>query len=211
LECAAEAKRRRRFLECGDWSPLLKALTSQRTPKRRLLAKMDPETQILGEHAAAKARGIRTVAMFEASKGLVVLLVGLGLLHFIHRDLQSAAEELVRLSHLNPARHYPHIFIEAARNVSDARLWFMASMAFAYSTARLVEAWGLWHLKKWAQWFAIISGGIYVPIEIFEIVRRVTVLRVAVLTVNVFIVAYLIYIRWSSRSSAVEPEPESTT
>jgi uncharacterized membrane protein (DUF2068 family) len=178
---------------------------------RRHLANVDLRTNTSSQHADATARGIRSIAVFEAVKGLVVLLVGLGLLHFIHHDVELVAEDLVRLSHLNPARHYPHIFLEAARNVSDARLWFMASMAFAYSTARLVEAWGLWHLKKWAEWFAIISGGIYVPIEIFELLKRVTVLRVVVLTVNVFIVAYLIYVRWSSRTSAVEPEPESTT
>ena len=145
-------------------------------------------------------RGVRTIAIFEACKGVVVLLAGFGLLHFLHHDIQSAAEDLVRHSHLNPARHYPQIFVEAAKRTNDSRLWFLASMAFIYSSARLVEAWGLWRLKWWAEWFAILSGAIYIPIEVVEIIKRVTVLRVTVLAVNLFIVIYLIYVRWWNRS-----------
>jgi len=151
------------------------------------------------QESARAERGVRTIAIFEACKGLVVLIAGFGLLHFLHHDIQSAAEELVRHSHLNPARHYPQIFIEAAKRTNDSRLWFLASMAFIYSSARLVEAWGLWRLKWWAEWFAILSGAIYIPIEVFEIIKRVTVLRMIVLAVNVFIVIYLIYVRWWKR------------
>jgi uncharacterized membrane protein (DUF2068 family) len=155
-------------------------------------------------HATAKKRGVRFIAAFEACKGLVVLAVGFGLLHFLHRDIQATAEELVHHSHLNPAKHYPHIFLEAMAKVNDSRLWLLACLAFTYATVRLIEAWGLWRLRPWAEWFAIVSGGIYVPFEIIELVRHVTLLRVMILIVNLFIVAYLIYIRSSSRK-----EPQS--
>jgi uncharacterized membrane protein (DUF2068 family) len=145
--------------------------------------------------------GIRSIAVFEALKGLVVLLAGFGLLHLVHRDLQAAAEELVRHSHLNPAHHYPKIFIQAASRTSDNRLRFLAALAFLYATVRFVEAWGLWRLKAWAEWFAIISGSVYVPIEIFELIRHATLFRFAVLAVNLFIVVYLVYVRYSSRKT----------
>src|SRR5436305_641496 len=44
--------------------------------------------------------GVRTVALFEAAKGALVLAAGLGLLGLIHRDVQAFAERLVRASHL---------------------------------------------------------------------------------------------------------------
>lgn len=125
-------------------------------------------------------------------------MAGLGLLQLVHRDLQAFAEELVRHSHLNPAHHYPKIFIEAAGRTSDSRLRFLAALAFLYATVRFVEAWGLWRLKAWAEWFAIISGSIYVPVEIFELSKHPTWLRFAVLAVNLFIVLYLVYVRYSS-------------
>ena len=132
-----------------------------------------------------------------------MLLAGFGLLHLVHRDLQSWAEELVRHSHLNPARHYPRIFIEAASRTSPARLRFLASLAFLYSAVRFVEAYGLWYLKAWAEWFAIISGSIYLPLEVFELIKHATVLRAAVFVINAFIVSYLIYVRWTNRKGSV--------
>jgi uncharacterized membrane protein (DUF2068 family) len=71
----------------------------------------------------------------------------------------------------------------------------LAALAALYSTIRFVEAYGLWRLKPWAEWFAIISGSIYVPVEIYEIVMHVTWLRVTVLIFNLAIVAYLVYVR----------------
>ena len=58
--------------------------------------------------------GIRVVALFEAAKGAVVVMAGLGLLALIHRDAQAVAEEIVRHLHLNPVKHLPHIFLDAA-------------------------------------------------------------------------------------------------
>ena len=97
--------------------------------------------------------------MFEAAKGTIVLLVGLGLLAVVHRDAQSAAEELVYTLHLNPAKRYPHIFLEAAERYSDVRLWLLAAAAFGYTALRLAEANGLWFGRRWAEWVAVLSGG----------------------------------------------------
>jgi len=145
--------------------------------------------------------GLRIVAIFEAAKGLLVLLVGCGLLAFIHRDLHLAAEQLVRHSHLNPASRYPQIFLDLADHISDVQLWVMAFSAVFYSVIRFVEAYGLWLQRQWAEWFGLLTGGMYIPIEVFELVRRITWPRVTVLSVNTGIVAYLAYILYQSRRS----------
>jgi uncharacterized membrane protein (DUF2068 family) len=139
--------------------------------------------------------GLRTVAAFEAAKGLVVVAAGLGLLSLIHHDVQRAAETLVRHLHLNPAQHYPRIFIDAAGRTTDTRLWLLASGAFAYATVRGVEAYGLWHARPWAEWFAIVSGALYLPIEIYELAHHATLVKMAVLAVNAGIVGYVYQVR----------------
>ena len=149
--------------------------------------------------APAIARGVRLVAVFEALKGALVLVAGLGLLSLVHHDLQAVAERLVRHSHLNPARHFPRIFIQAASHTNDARLRSLAALAFLYSAVRFVEAYGLWRMRVWAEWFAILAGAVYLPIEVYEIFRRVTWMRGLVLLTNLFIVAYLVYVRLSNR------------
>ena len=127
-----------------------------------------------------------------------MLLAGFGLLHYIHHDLQALAEELVRHTHLNPARHYPRIFIEAAGRTSDARLRTLAGLAFIYSAGRFIEAYGLWRLRAWAEWFAIVSGSVYVPFELYEIFRRPGWLRFIILLANLLVVAYLARVRWAA-------------
>jgi uncharacterized membrane protein (DUF2068 family) len=148
--------------------------------------------------------GVRAVAFFEALKGTLVVVAGFGLLSLVHRDLEDLAERLVRHSHLNPASHYPRVFIEAAANTTDARLRTLAAMAFAYSTVRFVEAYGLWKMRAWAEWFAIISGCIYLPVELYELIERATLIRAGVLAVNALIVAYLLYVRLSRTGRAAE-------
>src|ERR1043165_7789130 len=118
--------------------------------------------------------GVRTVALFEAFKGGLVLAAGLGLLALIHRDVQAFAEKLVRMSHLDPASHYPRIFIDAASHVTNARLWGFAAAAAAYPLVRGVEAYGLWMERRWAEWFALISGSLYLPVEIYELFHHAT-------------------------------------
>ena len=145
-------------------------------------------------------RGVRTVAMFEALKGALVFVAGFGLLSLVHHDIQSAAERLVQHLHLNPARHYPRVFIEAAGHINDTGLRQLAALACIYGIVRFAEAYGLWQKKVWAEWFAIISGSIYLPIEAYELCERVTWMRATVFLVNAFIVVYLVYVRLLNRA-----------
>ena len=140
-----------------------------------------------------RQRGLRVVAVFEGAKGGLVLITGFGLLAFLHRGLHNAAEELVRHLHLNPARHYPRIFLDAAARVTDTQLWLLAFSAFLYVLVRFVEAFGLWHRKRWAAWFGALSGGVYIPVELFELARGVSLVKLTVLAVNLAIVGFLGY------------------
>lgn len=136
--------------------------------------------------------GLKVAAIFEAVKGILVLLVGFGLLTYVHKDLHHAAVELVRHFHLNPASRYPHVFIELSARVHDTGLWAMAAAAFIYAAIRIAEGVGLWRDRRWAEWFGILSGAIYIPLEIFELSRSVTWPKVTVLTLNAAIIAYLL-------------------
>jgi uncharacterized membrane protein (DUF2068 family) len=154
--------------------------------------------------------GLRAVAVYEAAKGALVLLAGFGLLSLMQQDLQYFAEQLVAHLHLNPAKGYPRIFIDAMTNVTDTRLWLFAVFALGYAGVRWIEAYGLWLGKRWAEWFAVASGGIYVPAEVYEIMRGVTLTKIMLLIVNVCIVAYLIYVLLRSKGSRIEQQNKRT-
>ena len=128
------------------------------------------------------------------------MVARIGRWSLIHRDVEAVAANLVRHLHLNPAHHYPQIFIDAASRTSDTRLMLIALGAAAYSAVRLVEAYGLWFARRWAEWFAAAAGGIYMPFEIYELVHRGGWRPAVALLVNILIVGVMLYALFKKRS-----------
>jgi uncharacterized membrane protein (DUF2068 family) len=135
---------------------------------------------------------LRLLSLFEACKGLLVLLVGAGLFTLIHKNAQQEAAEIVKIFHLNPARHYPEIFINSLTNLSDARLWFLSISAIIYSLIRFAEAYGLWYDRLWAIWFAIASSALFLPMELSELIEKLTIVRIVIILLNILLVFYLL-------------------
>ena len=140
----------------------------------------------------SQRRAIRIVAAVEALKGVLVLAAAAGLLSLLHKDLGDIAVRLVHHSHLNPASRYPQIFIDAASNLQNSRLLFLAFGAAAYSVIRLVEAYGLFYERAWAELLAAGSGAIYIPFELLRIAHHATWLSALLLLVNVAIVVVMV-------------------
>ena len=147
---------------------------------------------------------IRTVALFEGFKGIVVLLTASGLLALLHRNLHALAASFIAHMHLNPAARYPTIFLDAISRVDDSNLVLLACGAAVYAFMRLVEAYGLLLERAWAEWLAAVSGIVYIPIELFELVSRPALLGAAVLLINFVIVAVMVR-ALGQRRAAIKP------
>jgi len=139
-------------------------------------------------------KGIHAVAVFEAVKGALVLGAGFGLLRLLHKNAHMIALEFITHIHLNPAQKYPKIFIDLAGNITDHKLWFFASLALIYSAFRFIEGYGLWKEKTWAEWLAVVSGTIYLPVEIYEIWVKISFVRIFALTANIVVVGVVTYV-----------------
>lgn len=146
----------------------------------------------------------RAVALLEAAKGALVFVAGLGALSFVHHDAQRFAEQLVGHLHLNPASAYPRIFLDFSARLTDARMAGLAGLAAIYAAVRLVEAYGLWRGRRWAEWFAAVSGGIYIPFETYELFHGVAWLSLAALLINVAVVGLMINVLLRSHSAESE-------
>ena len=135
---------------------------------------------------------IKLVAALEAFKGLLALLAASGLLLLIHKDLHELAVRLVEHAHLNPAAHYPSIFITAVTHLQNTQFTLIALGALAYSLLRFFEAYGLYHEAAWAELLAAVSGFIYVPFEVNELMHKQTWLSIGALLVNFIVVAIMV-------------------
>ena len=146
-------------------------------------------------------RGVlRSVAILELAKGLLVLLVGLGLLSLLRsgRDVESLAKSLLGVLHFNRHHRLSEVFLNAAR-LGDANFIAVAIAAGMYSAMRFVESYGLWKQRVWAEWLALISGASYLPLEIYGLSRRASVTKWALLLLNLMIVLYMVYLRVQDR------------
>ena len=150
----------------------------------------------------AARRAVRTVAMFEGFKGVVVLLSATGLLTLVHKDLNDLAERFVRHTHLNPASKYPHIFLDAVARFNEPRLLWLAAGAAAYAILRLVEAYGLLKERAWAEWLAALSGAWYIPAELLHFIHRRTAFSLGIFVVNVAVVAVMVWALAQRRQAA---------
>ena len=138
---------------------------------------------------------LRAISTFELAKGLVVLLAAVGALSLVHRDAWDVAGSLLHLLHIGRHHHYVDVFLKIADGVTDQKLWLVAGGCVAYSTIRFVEAYGLWHARGWAEWFAFATGAFYLPFEVYELIRKVTTIRLGILVLNLVIVFYMLYLR----------------
>lgn len=143
-----------------------------------------------------RSLGIRTVASLEMLKGVLVLLLGFGALSLIHKDLDDVAERLIDFLRINPEGKLSGFFCRLADRTSDHSLWLLAIGAMVYSALRFAEAYGLWHERAWAEWFALISGCIYLPWEVYHIIHRPHPWNWAILAINILIVLYMAKLRF---------------
>lgn len=139
-------------------------------------------------------KGVRAIAILEASKGILALAAGLGLLSLIHQDIAVAVERFIWRMHLNPTSHYPRVIIRAAQDLDNHKLVLIASMVLVYAIVRFVEAYGLWWQRPWAEWFATLSGAIYIPFEVLELAKGFSWPKFTALVINLLIVGYLSYV-----------------
>ena len=82
--------------------------------------------------------------------------------------------------------------IQHAFTLNSRTLTWLALAAGAYAVIEIIEAVGLWLLKRWGEYFAMIATSIGIPYEIYDLTAKVTVLRLVAFAINVALVVYLV-------------------
>jgi uncharacterized membrane protein (DUF2068 family) len=138
-------------------------------------------------------RGLLAIAVFKIVKGLGLMAVGFGALHFLHRDAAAVIANWVDLLRIDPQNHYLRRLLEKVANVDDKKLRELSAGTFFYSALFLCEGAGLALRKRWAEYLTIISTASLMPIEILEIYKKPSAAKVVLLVVNLAVVVYLVF------------------
>lgn len=150
--------------------------------------------------------GLRSIALFETLKGLLGLAAAIAILTITHKDISDLAERAMNAVHMNPDSRIADWIFNATDKATPRGLTMIAISGFAYAAIRFAEAYGLWHAKVWAEWFALISGCLYLPLEIFELLKHANLFKWSVLVINLIVVIYIALIRMESHRARVRAE-----
>ena len=142
---------------------------------------------------SSHSRLLRLIALFKLVKAALLIAVGVGALNLLHKDVAGAVEHWVELLRLDPNNHYIDIALEKASNLTPDKIKQLGLGSMIYAGLFLTEGIGLGLEKRWAEWLTVIITSSLIPIEIYEIYRHPTAIKIAVLLINVAIVAYLFY------------------
>jgi uncharacterized membrane protein (DUF2068 family) len=148
---------------------------------------------------------MRALAIERAVRCVILLLVAAGVLKVrgSRLRLQQAFEQdlplirsLANQMGWNPdnskiIRHIAHAFA-----LSSSTLAWIAIGFIAYALIELVEAIGLWLMRRWGEYFAVIATSVFLPLEVYELTEKLTALRFIALSVNIIAVIWLL---WSKR------------
>jgi uncharacterized membrane protein (DUF2068 family) len=145
---------------------------------------------------------MRLLACERAFKALLLVVLGIGILRFRgSRDALAQAYD-TDLPLLRPFAErigwnvdgsFLTRWIEEALGISEQALVWIAVAVFAYAALQATEAVGLWLVKRWGEYFAVVATSVFLPLEIHELLAKVTVLRLLAFVVNVAAVVWLLY------------------
>jgi uncharacterized membrane protein (DUF2068 family) len=140
----------------------------------------------------ARLQALRSVALLEFAKGAIVLAAAISLYWIDPTDVAGA---FLSFLHISPDHHFARWLFMLTDRLSDIKFWQIMVGASCYSGLRFAESYGLWRERAWAEWIALISGTVYLPVEIKLLAHRPSLLHAAVFVVNLAVVLFMFYLR----------------
>jgi uncharacterized membrane protein (DUF2068 family) len=138
-----------------------------------------------------RAAGLYTVIAIKAGKGLLLLAIGLGIFSLLDENLRAEFERFVRFIRQDPESELWTALGNRVQRITPQNIRWLASGTVLYAALLFVESLGLARRSSWAVWLAIGETAFFIPLEIFDLVREFRPAVLAVLVVNLLIVAYL--------------------
>jgi uncharacterized membrane protein (DUF2068 family) len=160
----------------------------------------DSKVAVQGEHTEHSEHNwrerdqlIEAIAIFKFMKAAGLIAIAFGTFKLLE---PATAAMLARwIDALSATSEHPIIqtYLVKLSSYSPRRIQAVGIGALLYATLFMVEGFGLWHEAKWAEYLTVVATSLLVPIEVYELVQKVTIPRAAALIINLVAVAYLVW------------------
>jgi uncharacterized membrane protein (DUF2068 family) len=138
-------------------------------------------------------RWLELIAVYKLLQAALLVSVGVGALKLLHKDVADVLTNLVMALHRNPEGRLVSFLLDKAALVDDPMLRRISLFMFGYAALGLLEGLGLMLEKVWAEYLTAIITASFLPLEIFELMHRVTWVRIGFFVVNLAVLAYLVW------------------
>jgi uncharacterized membrane protein (DUF2068 family) len=138
--------------------------------------------------------GLFLIGLFKLAKGLLALSLGIGVLKLINKDVDGLFLELISRLHIDAEHRFIQNILARLSLIDNHTLETIATVGFAFASLLLLEGFGLLFQKLWAEYLTVAETAIFIPLEIYEIIRHATITRFSILAINVSIVIYLLLV-----------------
>ncbi|MDX6225090.1 MAG: hypothetical protein QOE64_1466 [Frankiales bacterium] len=157
---------------------------------------------VLRGKALRDAFVLRFLAVERFLRGSLFLLLGYAVLRFqssqaslrqlFSQDL-PAAKPLADKVGVDLENGFLVTHLRSALNAKHGTLVLLTTFLLGYGAIQVLEGVGLWLLKRWGEYLAVVATSAFLPVEVYELSEKVTWLRAGALVLNLAAVAYLLY------------------
>jgi uncharacterized membrane protein (DUF2068 family) len=139
-------------------------------------------------------RWIMLIGAFKLAQALLFVLLGIGAIRLLHRDLVGIAEHFIyQLRFINPEGRLVNLVLIKVAQIDPHRLRQISAVIFIIAAMDALEGMGLVLEQAWAEFVTLILTASLLPLELWELVRRVTLMKVGLIIINLAVVAYLAF------------------
>jgi uncharacterized membrane protein (DUF2068 family) len=188
-----------RCLRCDSWLPLL----PPEAPARAHPPDRDEIVIPLRGKALRDKVVLRLIAVDRAFHFLILVLLGIAVIAFAGNE-NSLRDAYYRvLTDLQggvaggPVQNSGHVGIlhelDRLFSLRSGTLRGVGIAVLIYGLLEGVEAVGLWLTKRWAEYLTFVSTTVLLPLEVYEIVNRASLLKIIGFLINVAVVVYLLF------------------
>src|SRR3954454_23086878 len=185
-----------RCLRCDSWV----ALPGPRHPSREVPPDRDQVILPLRGRALRDKVVLRLIAIDRALHFVVLAAIAVAIFLFAANQAQLRGPAFRILTDLQgglggPPKAGGHGLIADARrlfSVQHGTLIKIGVVVLAYAILEGLEAVGLWLMRRWAEYLTFMATTLLLPVEIYELTHKLSVLKIVTLTLNVAVVVYLL-------------------
>lgn len=134
---------------------------------------------------------VQIIGVFRLIKGVLLIGIATGGIALLGSDINEKLSSLLHHIHSDPGNRYIQKFLTKIVGLSP-RLPLILIGSFVYGTVFLIEGTGLLMQKRWAEYLTVIVTGSFLPLEIYELIKKFSAIKTTVLILNAAIVVYLI-------------------